>query len=71
LYAHRYNNPLKILNTLRIQAEKILNAALPEHPTKILNASGINATKILDALKHTSTEILDAPGINATKYWML
>jgi hypothetical protein len=67
LNAHRYNDLLKILNASKIQAEEILDAALPEYSTKILDAFGINAIKILNALKHTSTEILDAPGINATE----
>jgi hypothetical protein len=67
LDAHRCNDFSKILNALRIQAEEILDAALPEYPTEILNAPGINATKILDALKHIFTKILDAFKQNAIK----
>jgi hypothetical protein len=67
LNAHWYNDSSKILNASKIQAEKILDVALPEHPTEILDAPGINATEILNALEHTFTEILDVSGINATK----
>jgi hypothetical protein len=56
-----------MLNALKIQAEKILDTALPEHPTEILDAPGINATEILDALEHIFTRILDAFRQNATK----